>query len=81
MTPLEELVRIARLDSPCEKFSDHDWKPDGAARACRHREDDDVPGCSGSQTVYRCARCGDWDYGDEPGPGFDDCVQHCGLVR
>lgn len=45
----------------------HDWQPDGAARRCPH----DAESCS--QCVYRCARCGIYDYGERGGPGWKDC--------
>lgn len=44
----------------------HDWETDGGRR-CPHDADE----CS--QAVYRCTRCGTYDYGDPGGPGHDDC--------
>ena len=48
----------------------HDWESAGGRR-CPH----DAEECS--QTVYRCARCGTYDYGDPGGPGHEDCVDGC----
>ncbi len=44
----------------------HDWQSDGG-RPCPRS------GSECTQTVYRCARCGVWDYGDPGGPGHADC--------
>lgn len=44
----------------------HDWQSDGGRR-CPH----DAESCS--QAVYRCTRCGVYDYGEPGGPGFEDC--------
>lgn len=43
----------------------HDWKPEGG-RPCPR-------GGNCSQTVYRCARCGEYDYGEPCGPGHAEC--------
>ena len=52
----------------------HDWRHEGG-RACPHKET-----VWGSQPVYRCARCGEYDYGEPDGPGHDDCVNGaCGC--
>lgn len=55
---------------PCD--DGHDWESDGG-RSC-------PTGCEMcSQTVYRCRRCGVYDYGDdENGPGMLDCKSACG---
>lgn len=55
---------------PCD--DGHDWESDGG-RSC-------PTGCEMcSQTVYRCRRCGVYDYGDdEDGPGMLDCKSACG---
>lgn len=51
--------------SVCWMF-DHVWKPDGG-RPC-------PKGCNDcTQTVFRCRRCGVYDYGDEGGPAHDEC--------
>ncbi len=54
----------------------HQWVPDGGARACPL---DLTDGCS--QAVYRCARCGEYDYGEPGGPGEADCVATCGWFE
>lgn len=41
--------------------SGHDWQTEGG-RAC-HRD-----GCTGSQAVYRCARCGEYRDGVKGAP-------------
>lgn len=48
----------------------HDWEEVGG-RACYQ--------CGGSQPVYQCARCGDWDYGDPGGPAWADCERWCRM--
>lgn len=60
----------------------HVWRPEGG-RACPfHEEAADAERespCSKdytSQTVYRCQACGEWDYGEEGGLGWQDC-QDC----
>lgn len=45
----------------------HDWETDGGRR-CPH----DADQCS--QAVYRCRRCGAYDYGETGGPGAEDCA-------
>jgi len=72
MTPLEQLVESAKLVPPHKCV----WVDAGAARGC---DNPDASHCQGSQPVYICAICGDFDYGNEPGPGRDDCVAYCGL--
>lgn len=42
----------------------HDWQPEGG-RPCER--------CDESQTVYRCARCGQYDYGEPGGPAHAEC--------
>lgn len=69
---LQQLVALARLEHPCSQG--HDWQTDGA-RGCLA---EGVEGCQGSQMVYRCTRCGDWDYGEPGGPGAADCELYCG---
>ena len=46
----------------------HDWQPVGG-RQCPHGE----TACS--LTVYQCARCGAWDYGEAGGPAHAECEQ------
>lgn len=52
--------------------SGHDWHTEGG-RSCPHDED-----CCG-QSVYRCSRCGEYDYGDIGGPAAHDCATTCQL--
>jgi hypothetical protein len=70
---LNSLISEARAlanDHPCTTVG-HDWVSEGGRR-CPHATDDD-DGCGGSQAVYRCARCGEYDYGERGGPGHADC--------
>jgi len=53
-------------------FFDHKWVIQGG-RQCPKVEYD----CS--QNVYRCAHCGDWDYGEEGGPTWHECTFHCSI--
>jgi hypothetical protein len=49
----------------------HEWKSTGG-RGCAcfsHNH---------SQPTYECVRCGEVDYGDRGGPGYEDCTRHCG---
>lgn len=57
--------------------SGHDWKENGG-RGCPYGIE---PECS--QTVFRCVRCGVYDYGGHGGPGRSDCETSCeyGLNR
>ncbi len=48
----------------------HDWQSEGG-RSCPVGE------CGCSQAVYRCARCGAYDYGKRGGPGAADCAATC----
>lgn len=48
----------------------HAWITAGG-RICPHRPVDDPGRCS--QTVYRCARCPAYDYGEKGGPAWRDC--------
>lgn len=70
---LQHLISEARglaNDHPCLSFG-HAWQHDGG-RACPH---DLTPNCS--QPVYRCERCGEWDYGKKGGPGHRHCAVEC----
>lgn len=49
----------------------HHWKFEGG-RGCPLDLTDDC-----SQTVYRCKRCGEYDYGEPGGPGLADCENTC----
>lgn len=77
---LLHLVAEARAlanDHPCTTQG-HDWVTDGG-RTCPHSDDGESTwGCGGSQAVYRCVRCGEYDYGEPGGPGHADCSGgHC----
>lgn len=48
----------------------HDWRSEGG-RPCPRG----FGRCS--QTVYRCARCGDYDYGEPGGPAWEECRDGC----
>jgi hypothetical protein len=51
---------------------EHDWASEGG-RTCPRAGTENA--ClNGSQTVYRCRRCGTWDYGAPGGPGHADCA-------
>lgn len=50
----------------------HAWETDGS-RGCP------TGNMECGQAVYRCARCGAYDYGTDPdGPGMTDCQATCG---
>lgn len=46
----------------------HEWESYGG-RACPFGS------FSCSQPVYRCTRCGDYDYGEKGGPAHDECTR------
>lgn len=50
----------------------HAWESE-AGRRCPRFEDQ----INCSQTVYRCARCGSYDYGDIGGPAHRECFDEC----
>jgi hypothetical protein len=52
---------------PCVAHG-HDWRMMGG-RPCPRNEHAPV-----SQTVYRCARCDDYDYGEPGGPAHAECI-------
>ena len=55
--------------------SGHDWQSEGG-RPCPNADTDEH--CiSASQPVFRCARCGEWDYGEPGGPGAAACARPC----
>ena len=57
-------------ENPCA--TGHQWETDGC-RGCPTGN----PECG--QSVYRCSRCGEWDYGTDPdSPGLVDCRAACG---
>lgn len=79
MTPLRLAMVIAEAralanDHPCTTVG-HNWQTEGGRRCPRATDEDD--GCGGSQAVYRCARCGGYDYGEPGGPGASDCERTC----
>lgn len=49
--------------------SGHDWKSEGG-RPCPRD-----PDANCSQTVYRCTRCPEWDYGEAGGPAHRECYE------
>ena len=68
---LRQLVTEAQAlagSHPCVIFG-HVWEFQGG-RACDYCE-------NGSQSVFQCARCGDWDYGEPGGPGYEECKKEC----
>ena len=71
---LAALIAEARSlanDHPCATAG-HAWQTEGGRR-CPHADGDLDDGCGASQAVYRCARCGTYDYGEAGGPGASDC--------
>lgn len=69
--PLQHLIAEAlALGGTNICAAGHDWQSQGGRR-CPRATDDSEPPCS--QTVYQCARCGDWDYGQEGGPAHREC--------
>ena len=72
IAPLTQLIAEARSlanDHPCTA-SGHAWEMDGG-RSCPK----ELCGCS--QPVFRCERCGEYDYGDKGGPGARFCATEC----
>lgn len=72
---LECLIAEARglvNDHPCVR--EHLWVVEGG-RACSR--------CDESQPVYRCARCGEYDYGYPGGPAWQECERSidCRVAR
>lgn len=68
---LKNLVREAMLlgnHSLCTSTG-HAWESEGG-RGCLDCPRDGMA----SQAVYKCARCGIYDYGDKGGPGDSDCI-------
>lgn len=55
----------------------HQWVTEGG-RECPHADTPEE--CvNASQPVFRCARCGQWDYGEPGGPGAEACARPCGT--
>jgi len=72
MEPVRWLVaEAAALGGGNLCASGHDWFAEGG-RACPVSGH---PSCS--QPVFRCARCGEYDYGYDGGPGAAHCTKHC----
>jgi hypothetical protein len=69
---LQDLIEAARIEAePQDCCRDgHDWQTDGG-RTCPKGDHN-----MRSQPVYKCARCGDYDYGEPGGPAHADC-KHC----
>ena len=65
-----EATMLAGAGHPCH--TGHVWESEGGRRCPRGSDN-----CS--QTVYRCARCDEYDYGDPGGPGHADCERPCDL--
>jgi len=57
----------------CSTF-DHKWISCGGRTCPKGRE---VHRGECTQIVFRCPRCGDWDYGDKNGPAWQQCTFHC----
>lgn len=73
MTLQQLVAEAARLATgPCE--AGHQWEPEGG-RACPKDGFGKGGGCS--QTVYRCTRCGGYDYGEKGGPAHHECHIEC----
>lgn len=70
MSDLAQLVTQAKIlgGTPCH----HDWRHVGG-RQCKC----DPTGYFRSQSVFQCARCETYDYGQPGGPGHEDCKQNC----
>jgi hypothetical protein len=69
---LQHLIAEAQAlagDHPCSVLG-HAWRTCGGRRCPRGSE-----ACS--QAAYECAKCGEFDYGEPGGPGFEDCKEPC----
>jgi hypothetical protein len=68
---LTDLIReAAHIAAPDDcRAHGHAWESDGG-RSCPREYPVDC-----SQAVYRCSRCGGYDYGEKGGPGHADCQQ------
>lgn len=72
MRPLEHLIaEAAALAGGDLCASGHEWVPDGGRTCPRYA----TTVCS--QTVYVCARCGEYDYGYKGGPAYRECFVEC----
>ena len=62
---------VWRISAPIRcKQGRHSWKPEGG-RSCPKG----VVNCS--QTVYVCEDCGEFDYGEDGGPAWEECFGEC----
>lgn len=69
---LEQLIKEAKtFGSVACSEGIHQWVTDGG-RGCPKYA---YGHCS--QAVYMCSVCGEYDYGDKGGPGWNDCFNHC----
>ena len=66
---VEEAKALAGGEHPCAALG-HKWISQGGRHCCA---------CGGSQSVYECDACGVCDYGEEGGPGWQDCQTYCGT--
>ena len=57
-------------DNACA--SGHFWQSEGGRRCPRFESQANC-----SQTVYVCARCGQYDFGETGGPAHIECFQEC----
>lgn len=72
----------------------HQWKSDGGRGCPKHNTHEDMVVGSRmvyttlgwhrepvycDQVVFRCAKCGEYDYGDPGGLGYDQCQNYCPL--
>ena len=77
MTDLVELIAEATaLGGTDLCAAGHAWQTEGG-RLCAYD-------CGASQPVYRCSRCGQYDYGDAGGPARAECAArsfNCGGWR
>lgn len=73
---IQYLIAEARAlanDHPCISVG-HAWESDGG-RSCPKGLSDSHEPCS--QAVYRCTRCGAYDYGEAGGPAHRECFSEC----
>ena len=70
---LQNMIREASMElgSDACRNGKHQWQSEGG-RGCPHDLTDNC-----GQAVYRCTTCGQHDYGEQGGPGHDDCERHC----
>ena len=77
MTALGQLIIEARTLAggahPCNELG-HRWRFAGG-RLCTRVDPEGCP--NQSQSVFECDVCGDVDYGEPGGPGWNDCEDNC----